>query len=160
MELLTIYYALALLLSIPWVRKLWNMVGEERGKILIYVGFAIIGVYIFLKCKNILFLGSTGIVVWGIFRYVELPIERLHFIQYGLLGWLIFYSLPRTKMINGFLFGLSVGVLDEVLQGILPQRVFDVRDVWMNGMAVLLGIIYAWLMRKETKGTRHIFNLN
>jgi VanZ family protein len=39
---------------------------------------------------------------------------------------------------------LGVGVLDEVYQGWLPNRCFDVNDIITNGSSGVLGLIYVW----------------
>lgn len=82
---------------------------------------------------------------WGLSR-LELPIERIHFIEYGLLSILIFRALRhnlRDKSIYVWS-GIAVfclGLLDEGIQYLLPNRVYDTRDVIVNGIAGILGLL-------------------
>ncbi len=82
------------------------------------------------------------------------PEERLHFLIYGLLGWLFCWCLEpnsvyvadassKNKIIRYLLPCLLVwlaGGIDELIQWRLPSRVFDVRDILFNGVAGMMGI--------------------
>ncbi len=80
-----------------------------------------------------------------------LPEERVHFITYGLAGWLISWSLePFTESVRqpglkeAWLFPCLLvwlaGSIDEGIQWWLPMRVFDVRDILFNGFAGMTGV--------------------
>jgi glycopeptide antibiotics resistance protein len=45
---------------------------------------------------------------------------------------------------TSFGFVLAVGYLDEILQGIHPERVFDYRDIALNTYGGLLGLLILW----------------
>ena len=75
-----------------------------------------------------------------------LPEERLHFLTYGLLGWMICWSLEPGQS-RSWKFWLTTlvlvwmaGSVDELIQLWLPGRVFDLRDILFNGTAGMLGI--------------------
>jgi len=68
--------------------------------------------------------------------------------EYGLLAYLVYKALrhdfPETKAyIIGFLIASGFGFLDEVIQHVLPNRVFEMRDVMTNVLAALLGLLMA-----------------
>ena len=71
--------------------------------------------------------------------------ERVHFIQYGLLGLLVSmaYKISSFKMllVSGLLI-VSVGLVDEIIQWYLPNRYGDIRDVVMNSLGGVSGL---WL---------------
>ncbi len=78
-----------------------------------------------------------------------MPEERLHFLTYGLLGWMICWSVEATE--NNSLWSRTgwllpcllvwlAGGTDELIQWWLPVRVFDVRDILFNGGGGMLGI--------------------
>ncbi|WP_339132790.1 MAG: VanZ family protein [Candidatus Electrothrix sp. GW3-4] len=86
-----------------------------------------------------------------------LPEERLHFLTYGLAGWLICWSLEPTTgfsstpqkglLLRQVLLWLTpcllvwgAGSIDELIQWWLPNRVFDVRDIIFNTTAGITGI--------------------
>lgn len=80
----------------------------------------------------------------ALFRSSPEPIARIHIAQYALLGLLVFWAMdgPREGRIcclGAFLAGSALGLADETLQGVLPSRIYDLRDVALNIRSVLLG---------------------
>ena len=75
---------------------------------------------------------------------IEKPAERIHFLEYGILGALIFKATGKGTKQNIFAIILLfiIAVIDELIQYILPNRVGDIRDVVMN---ITGGIIGLWL---------------
>lgn len=133
-------YTLLVLASLPWARQMWDFVGDRDGF------FILIGLYVcsvgilYIRLRNIFFIGLLGIVAIAIFKVIPLPIERIHFIQYGILGWLSYWAGGR----KAFLYVVAIGIIDELIQGILPNRHFDIRDIFMNiiggGIGIVIGI--------------------
>ena len=90
----------------------------------------------------------TTLLVTALFM-PGLPEERLHFLTYGLLGWLICWSIEameknslwsKTSWLLPCLLVCLAGGIDELIQWWLPVRVFDVRDILFNGVAGMMGI--------------------
>jgi hypothetical protein len=83
-------------------------------------------------------------------RWASTPEERIHFVQYGLVGILLAWALAdprnsrRLTALRALALGSVAGVVDEVLQGFIPGRVFDWRDIGINCLAVALGLLH-WL---------------
>jgi len=89
-----------------------------------------------------LWLGAVA-VVFGLYAYSlrDNAVETLHFFEYGLLSFLIFralchrvrdYSIYPIALCLGFV----VGAMDEAIQWLTPQRVWDMRDILLNSVAV------------------------
>ncbi len=85
-----------------------------------------------------------------------MPAEKIHFIEYGVLSALIYLAL--THDINNisiyFLSSLIVfvfGAIDEVIQWVLPNRIFDIRDLVMNGTAGILVQLLIAMVISERK---------
>ena len=77
---------------------------------------------------------------------LKLPQERMHILEYGLLGWLAGRDIiKKDKKIKGIilacLFSISVGLLDEGFQRILPYRVFEIRDIRINVLGGIWGVV-------------------
>jgi hypothetical protein len=99
--------------------------------------------------RRIIRLCLTGILL-GIAATVEaLPEERLHFITYGLLGWMVCWSFeniqqPARPILRHWIIPCLLvwlaGTVDELIQWWLPMRVFDVRDIVFNAVAAMNGI--------------------
>ncbi len=78
------------------------------------------------------------------------PEERWHVVQYGLLGLLFFLALPgrRRRAAEALLLAVGAGWFDEGIQLILPDRVYDLRDVGLNAGAAAAGVLVAEITRR------------
>lgn len=78
-----------------------------------------------------------------------IPEERTHLIEYGIVGALVHEAL-NERLLQGrrvvlpallAMFLTSVfGALDECLQGLIPGRVFDPRDMVFNALAGVMAV--------------------
>jgi hypothetical protein len=88
---------------------------------------------------------------------VSSPIGRVHLVEYGLLAVLILRALPRkpgvVPFFTAFAAAAAVGLADETVQHVLPNRVFDWYDVGLNCAAALLGLLaaawWAWTSHRR-----------
>ena len=88
----------------------------------------------------------VGIYAVWTYRLRGNPEESVHFVEYGVLSALLFTALSfriRNSLVYvlAFLIASIVGGLDEAVQRITPNRVFDYRDIGFNAAAVLLAQI-------------------
>lgn len=98
-----------------------------------------------LKRKMALTVG-TLIVFIVIPLFLPTVVERLHFIVFGLFGFL---SLRSWSLYRGITICLAVGFTDELLQWWLPDRVGDWRDIGFNWLASLAGCLLAYHLRSR-----------
>ena len=106
--------------------------------------------------------GVAVLVVFGaayaaLILKVQSPEEKLHFIEYGVLAGLIHAALvTRRRRLTGqvrwsasamvwpgvvtVLLTAALGWGDEGLQAILPNRVYDLRDVGFNVIAAAIAV--------------------
>ena len=149
---IAICYVVLLLGSAPFVPSVWAFL--ER-----HVPWSPFFPYLFCSLLFILcfrglpkrpfrilgFFLILGIFLWSM-SCLKRPVERIHFIEYGALTFFLFRffrHLVKERWSYGLSFagGFLVGVADELLQGFLPNRVFDPRDIWVNAWAGGLGVI-------------------
>ena len=80
-------------------------------------------------------------------------VEAAHFVQYGTLACLAFFSLRGLSLIarsaQTFLLVVAVGLVDELIQWVLAARVAEIRDVAVNAAAGAFGLLYAGFVLKE-----------
>jgi hypothetical protein len=74
-------------------------------------------------------------------------VQRFHFIEYGLITFL-FYRAWRplgdaSIVILPALAGLLVGTADEWLQWFIPNRVGELDDIFLNGIAIACGLVFS-----------------
>jgi len=106
-------------------------------------------------------LGTVTVYGMVMVRSFLTPEERTHLFEYGLVAVLIYQALierrrngrmvPSPAVIAVIMTGL-LGWLDEGIQWILPNRVYDLRDVGFNALAGLMAITASatlrWVRRK------------
>ncbi len=83
--------------------------------------------------------------------------ERLHLIEYGALALGFRAALVARAAAGGgragvppslgaLLLATGAGWLDEGIQAILPNRVYDLRDVGFNGLAAGVALLSSWTL--------------
>ncbi|MFH1038008.1 MAG: VanZ family protein [PVC group bacterium] len=106
-----------------------------------------------LPLKNII-LTITVFLAGLIYSFtLRLPEERIHLVQFGLLGLLACPSLKGQAsggwrwLWKPLLFVSLVGAADEVFQWFLPDRFFDLRDILFNALGGVWGILLYMTVR-------------
>ncbi|QFU74493.1 VanZ family protein [Halioglobus maricola] len=131
----------------PLLRALKTNVGLESLAILVNASLllAALGLVLLALRKGV----TTTVLallplltIAAIASQLSIAEERMHFLQYGLLGVLV-VATGRARTWGLWLamlvFVAAVGALDELIQWWLPNRVGDWRDVAFNSAAGLLG---------------------
>ncbi len=88
--------------------------------------------------------------------------ETFHFVQYGMLGYLLARAFHKTcpdaaSYIAAIFLTATLGACDELMQWVLPTRYFDYRDIRLNLMAgfvtvtaIALGVRPSYVNRHTT----------
>lgn len=116
----------------------------------------VVGVIVWQWVKRRPSLGEIGVAL-GIaavylLAWIRIPIpeERTHLIEYSIVAILIYQALSerqrngcRVPVPAALAVGITalLGLLDEIIQAILPNRVFDIIDVGFNAVAGLMAIL-------------------
>ncbi|MBT8471444.1 MAG: VanZ family protein [Marinicaulis sp.] len=112
---------------------------------------------------------AVGMIAVYVLVFVRMatPEERTHLVEYGVVAILAFEALsercrngrrvPMPAMI-AILLASAIGVLDELIQSVLPNRVFDWRDILFNVltaiMAIFSTIALSWTRRRKLASDR------
>ena len=101
---------------------------------------------------------------------IDSPEEKLHFVEYGVLAALVYGALlagckrrarramrrfatepwwaaPLAVLLTG-----ALGWVDEGIQAVLPNRMYDTRDVLLNIGAGLLAVAVMFALRRSRVG--------
>lgn len=139
--------------------------GQEGFVILVGLILVIAGLAFFIfkirqkssLIKTILFI-MLFIIGIGLIWHIPIPEEKIHILEYGLLGRLTTRDLmkgnryvgaslagARKRQLAGRIFTagffcMTVGMLDEIFQGILPYRFFQWSDVILNTLGAVWGV--------------------
>ncbi len=151
-------YVLLIYTTLPIARSVLNILYRTLGtfNLNLLVNTLLIGVFSFITLQlyrkrgfgSFVHLLLLGALLITIILNLDRPEERIHFVEYGLLGFLFVKAFSstslRTLTFSALLVTL-VGSIDELIQWFLPNRVGDLRDVLMNAVGGLLGVWFGRL---------------
>jgi len=88
---------------------------------------------------------SLGFLSYVLLNWITLPIEQIHFIEYGIVGFLTYnalrHHLKGWGLVSAVIFlTFGFGMVDELIQGFLPDRVGEQRDMYWNGLAGIIAM--------------------
>ncbi len=153
-QFLAICYVGVIYATLPVMRPILNFLKGTLGgafspAVYVFLLFIALGtIYLFLKHGRgwkslILLVGILGVTA-SILPSIKYPEERIHFLEYAILGVLLYFALRKNIQGRGvFLFipafVFLIGLGDEIIQGILPNRVYQFTDVLLNFFGGVLG---------------------
>ena len=85
-------------------------------------------------------------------------VERVHFVEYGIVTYL-FYRAWRgvddlSRFVLPLLAGVIVGTCEEWFQWFVPVRVGEVKDVFLNAVAIGCGLLVSYAIDPPSRITR------
>lgn len=156
-------FSIVIFLSVPVARNIQSFVTKNLGKkffIYFVLAFLILAFSLLLYVLIVkLKVRSASSYVWliiitSLYIYFTLklqknPPEALHFLEYGILGFLLFRALKhnikdKSIYITATLFCLLIGTMDEIIQWIAPRRFWDFQDVGLNVLSGGLMLLATW----------------
>ena len=101
------------------------------------------------------------LLFWG--WRMKFVIERVHLVQYSLLGALCAWALDGSNHWPArwpLAVGLAalIGYGDEGIQWFLPNRVYDLRDVMINALAGALGVALYGTFNNSTNDAKRVLD--
>ncbi len=172
-----VLYSGVIYATLSLVSKIRKALVEEFGLSVfnyIYGIFALVGILLlahFLRrYRGKILLEKIGIltvftVIYGYYLTgMKYPVEKIHFLEYGLLGALIYWAFIRhTPTWIAISLALQVvfwiGLGDEAIQWALASRVGEIRDSVINLISGALGIGLLWFLgyaTSKTYSTKHL----
>ena len=139
----------------------WAQVLEERGLLDFTVGLfllcmALVGLTILTQGLKVRPGGAEVAVAVGVatayllvLTRMTIPTERSHLIEYSIIGVLIYEALSERQSqgrrvplppVLAIIATVTLGALDEGIQWLLPNRVFDPVDILFNTIAGTIAV--------------------
>jgi hypothetical protein len=167
-------WTVAIFVTIPLARTIQRCVAQNWGsQIFTYAVLGVItaglvaGLICISRGRSLLFRDSFWLMAVAIiFSGYTLklgqgsPEEAVHFVQYGILGILLFRALshrvhdPAIYLAAAIMGGI-IGMVDEIIQWLTPERYWGLKDIWLNLFAVILvQIAIAWGIRPGFLGRK------
>ena len=155
---LIIIYVIFIYVSLPFfpafISTLRGFISKESLNLLSLVMsisfFLLLSVWIYnkkYKLNQFLLIISPLLLMTYLSLSLDVWVERIHFIEYAVLGLLISRTV-NVRILHGMIYTgclvTLIGAVDEIIQWFLPNRVGDIRDVFMNSVGGLSGL---WLGR-------------
>jgi hypothetical protein len=158
--LLALYLA-AMFATLPFLREIVTFVIERLGwGYVSYPLHTVLALCVLLPVMRLIrpprpalpwphlaYLGLLTAALLALRLLASSPVGRIHLVEYALLAVLILRTIPLPRKGPHYAFALAaaaaVGVLDEVVQYFLPDRVFDSYDIALNAAAAALGVLTA-----------------
>lgn len=154
---ITLAFAIYIIISASFILQIRNFLINILGQEIVDIVFIAISllivslylVYTYQRAHIFVVILSSFIFILAYFLIQAQPFfaEKIHVLEYGILGYLAFYDLSKKDrkiyqyIFQAIIFVFLIGVIDEVFQGILPYRFGDVRDVLTNIVSGFLGIV-------------------
>lgn len=96
---------------------------------------------------------SAGAYIYTTLQLREHPEEAVHLLQFGFLAYLLYRALSHrirdwTVYITTLLFVLFIGILDEFIQWLTPERIWSYKDIGINAVA---GVYFVLAVSKGIK---------
>ena len=151
---LIVVYVLFIYVSLPFfpafISTLRGFISKELLNLLSLAMsisfFLLLSVWIYkkkYKAKQFLLIISPLLILTYLSLSLDVWVERIHFIEYAVLGLLISRAV-NVRTLHGIISTccliILIGVVDEIIQWFLPNRVGDMRDVFMNAAAGRSGL--------------------
>jgi hypothetical protein len=152
-------WSLLIFMTVPVARAIQAYISEHWGRDFFLYGVIVVIVVVLITSLLLITGKRTSTVmnqVWLIgiatvfIVYTILlrgnPEEAMHFVQYGILGILIYRALTHRITDYGIYFialllTITVGILDEALQWLTPNRVWGLKDIRLNASAAALALL-------------------
>jgi hypothetical protein len=102
---------------------------------------------------------TLGVVATYLLVFVRMafPGERTHLIEYGIVAVFIYEALIErgnrgrpvpVPALLAILVTSTLGIIDELVQRLLPDRVFDLRDMFFNVLAATMAVATCALLAR------------
>lgn len=106
-------------------------------------------------------LGLIGVAFAYVAALTLIPLtagERTHLLSYGVLAWLVLRALELdldrgVSAVAAVVLVSALGLGDELIQGALPNRVFEWKDVLLNSLSGVLATTALMLTVPRNSGT-------
>jgi hypothetical protein len=146
-----VVWTLFIFVSIPLARTIQQYVYEEWNRnlftyvVLLITALGLVAATLYVRRfrpaarSGYFWLAAiSGIfVVYAIELGNQSPEEAIHFVQYGVLGILVYRALAHRVQDISIYFAAAIicgiiGAIDEFVQWLTPRRVWGLRDIWLN----------------------------
>lgn len=97
----------------------------------------------FVRSSYLWLIGVAAVIIGYTLKLSAIPVESIHFVQYGILGVLAYRALAHRIQESSIYFAAAVlcgivGICDEFIQWLIPERYWGLDDIWINFVGAAL----------------------
>lgn len=129
-----------------------NFSKEIAARVPLGIILCFAAVYLILGIKNkrihasLAVMAGSGIIIYIIMMFQPNVNKHIHIPEYVIMCWFLFKALSIDYKGSGiflliFICASMLGVVDELLQGIHPQRYYGWSDMLVNSASSLIGVM-------------------
>ena len=170
--ILSAAWAGVILLTLPYARIWTDWITERFSGY--FIPITVLLVFVLMLVFSIVRLArrKAGVFEWTIFVMLlaaygyslfrlEIIIEQVHFLEYGLLAFLFIKAVRIDRRdAGGYVIAIVlialIGIIDEYIQGILPNRVGELHDVYLNILSGVLALCWYRIIIKPAEESGRI----
>ncbi len=110
-----------------------------------------------MTARGLSVLAVSGIIVIIVINFETNADKHIHIPEYILLSWIWYRALALDYNGSGilllvFICAAILGVVDEIMQGIHPQRTYGWTDMIVDAAASFIGCLSIMGLKQPTKG--------
>lgn len=99
------------------------------------------------RLSMLFILAPLAAITFPGLHYIQLPVERIHIAEYGLLSILLYRALRRQRTaplaaLFAIILTSLIGAADEAVQFFLPNRFYSTHDILFNAIGGFVGLCY------------------
>jgi hypothetical protein len=132
-----------------------------RVPLFIIIAFAAIYTIICIKKKRTarcpIVLAVSGIIVIFVMNFEANANKYIHIPEYVLMSWILYHALALDYKGSGilllvFICAAMLGVVDEIMQGMHPQRTYGWTDMIIDAASSFIGCLSLMGLKQPAKG--------
>jgi len=153
---------------LPWVILVFNGINRyfssEITTNMSHIIMILLGVFYTIICvrkKNtphcLIILAVGASIVFLIMNFETNPNKYIHLPEYILMTWILYQALAIDYKGSGiflliFTCAAMLGIVDEILQGIHPQRTYGWKDMVIDTASGFIGVLMLVGLKKTSRG--------
>ena len=151
---------------LPWVIVVFNSINRYFSSeitanvshiimIILGVFYTIVSVRKKKATQCLIILGIGALIVLSIVKFETNPNKYIHIPEYVLMTWLLYQALAIDYKGSGiflliFTCAALLGIVDEILQGIHPQRTYGWKDMIIDTASGFIGVLMLVGLKKKS----------
>lgn len=161
--LVAVYTFVLPYLNVVYIAIVKHFSAAIAGKVPITI-IIVMGVVFFIAVlalkkdiKVLTLLIPCTIIVWIFISLEPNPNKYIHIPEYVVMSWILFEAISLDYKGKGifclvFICAALLGIVDEMMQGILPDRFYGWQDMIMNSAATVIGVFTLVGLRTPPSG--------